>query len=200
MTTLLIGAATVLLTWMTACLSAAAADSKPLSDELSCLARAIYFEARGEPEAGQMAVGRVIINRAASGHYPATVCGVVFQNVHRRLRCQFTFACDGKPDVIRDTDSWGAILYRASVLLATERECTPRTASFGPIAVSTHYHASYANPRWSKSLRKTGVIGRHIFFIEERAAKTQIASAPAPQLNARTAMVVPPAGDETELR
>src|SRR5204862_6551245 len=70
-----------------------------------CLASAIYFEARGEPVRGQIAVAQVVLNRAFSGHYPNTVCGVVYQNSHRHLACQFTFACDGIPDVVREPDA-----------------------------------------------------------------------------------------------
>src|SRR5262249_40082415 len=53
-----------------------------------CLADAIYFEARGESVRGQMAVAQVVINRVFSGYYPGNVCGVVYQNAHRRFRCQ----------------------------------------------------------------------------------------------------------------
>src|SRR5205085_11083570 len=70
-----------------------------------CLAAAIYFEARGEPVRGQIAIAQVILNRAFSGYYPNTVCGVVYQNANRHLRCQFTFACDGIRDVVREPDA-----------------------------------------------------------------------------------------------
>ena len=60
-----------------------------------CLANAVYFEARSEPVRGQIAVAQVVMNRAFSGFYPNDVCGVVYQNAHRHLACQFTFACDG---------------------------------------------------------------------------------------------------------
>src|SRR5262249_9190782 len=72
----------------------------------TCLAEAIYFEARGEAVRGQMAVAQVVLNRVFSGKYPNTVCGVVYQNAHRRLHCQFTFACDGIPDIVREPDMW----------------------------------------------------------------------------------------------
>jgi spore germination cell wall hydrolase CwlJ-like protein len=64
--------------------------------EQRCLAEAVYFEARSEPEAGQAAVAQVVLNRVRSGLYPTSVCGVVYQNRHRHLACQFTFACEGK--------------------------------------------------------------------------------------------------------
>src|SRR5262249_43828085 len=71
-----------------------------------CLANAVYFEARGEPVRGQIAVAQVVLNRAFSGYYPNDVCGVVYQNAHRHLACQFTFACDGIPDVVTEPDAW----------------------------------------------------------------------------------------------
>ena len=55
---------------------------------------------------GQIAVAQVVMNRAFSGYYPNTVCGVVYQNKHRHFACQFSFACDGSPDVIREPDMW----------------------------------------------------------------------------------------------
>ncbi len=151
-------------------------DGPAPTDELSCLARAIYFEARGEPEEGQMAVGRVILNRTRSSVYPTTICGVVYENRQRHNRCQFSFACDGKPDRIADLDSWGVILYRAAVLMAQENQCSDETASAGPIAFSTHYHATYVAPRWSRLLQQTAKIGRHVFYVEERALPVEIAT------------------------
>lgn len=178
-----------------------AADGMKVDDELSCMARAIYFEARGEPVDGQIAVGRVILNRARSGHYPATVCGVVYQNDHRRNRCQFSFACDGKPDEIRDTDSWGAILMRAAVLLATDEQCTEDAASRGSIGMSTHYHATYVSPRWSRSLQETGRIGHHVFYFEDRTPVVAVAAAepPKPSRPEPAATAAAPSGQLTLL-
>ena len=55
---------------------------------------------------GQIAVAQVVMNRVFSGFYPNTVCGVVYQNSHRHLACQFTFACDGIRDVVNEPDMW----------------------------------------------------------------------------------------------
>lgn len=78
---------------------------EPMVDEaeLTCMALAIYHEARGEPSRGQAAVGWVIMNRLHSGKYPTTICGIVQQAVIRngrivRNRCQFSWYCDGKDD------------------------------------------------------------------------------------------------------
>ncbi len=145
------------------------------NDELSCLARAIYFEARGEPVFGQVAVGRVILNRVASEAYPDSICAVVYENADRLNACQFSFACDGQPDRIRDHRSWGRILERAAILINGWRECMRGTVSTGLLSVSTHYHATYVSPRWADDMIRTGRIGRHLFFYEERVGGLMLA-------------------------
>lgn len=129
--------------------------------ELECLARAIYFEARGEPEKGQEAVALVVLNRVRSEHYPNTVCGVVYQNDHMRNKCQFSFACDGKPDTIREKDAYAkAERIARKVLACGDGDCEDPT----PLMRSTHYHADHVTPRWAKKLKRTGRVGRHIFY------------------------------------
>lgn len=129
---------------------------------IACLATAMYFEARGEPATGQIAVGKVILNRTVSGQYPDSICGVVFQNSRRHNRCQFSFTCDGKPDVVTERRVWDSIFARATWLVT----CTLCTlgAPSGSIWTSTHYHADYVRPSWSRKLRRTGQVGAHIFY------------------------------------
>ena len=79
-----------------------------------CLANAVYFESRGEPVRGQIAVAQVVMNRVFSPFYPNDVCGVVYQNAHRHLACQFTFACDGVPDVVTEPDAWARAQHIAA--------------------------------------------------------------------------------------
>jgi spore germination cell wall hydrolase CwlJ-like protein len=128
-----------------------------LNREQRCLAEAVYFEARSEPEEGQAAVAQVILNRVKSGLYPSSICGVVYQNRHRHLACQFTFACEGKSLRISDQDSW----QRASRIAKAVLEGKTYLADVG---AATHYHADYVRPRWAKRLKKMDVIGRHIFY------------------------------------
>ena len=129
-----------------------------------CLAKAIYYEARGEPLAGRLAVGRVILNRVKSRYYPNSVCEVVYQNANWRNRCQFSFACDGKPDQPGHIRAWAdAVDIAEKMLCRTGQDCSP-TKVGGRINVSTHYHATYVKPRWSKKLPRTGRIGQHIFY------------------------------------
>lgn len=130
------------------------------SRDLNCLARAIYFEARGEPVRGKLAVGRVVLNRVASKNFPHSVCRVVYQNDHRRNRCQFSFACDGKPDLITDRAAWDGALVYAEWLLT--HDASERHES--ELWTSTHYHADYVTPDWAKHLTLTGRVGRHLFY------------------------------------
>lgn len=127
--------------------------------ELKCLATAIYFEARGEPEDGQLAVAQVVINRLKNPAYPNTICGVVYQNKHRRNRCQFSFACDGRSDRITDMTSW-----KEAQELAQETVDQPSETFLADVGSSTHYHATYVNPRWARRMTKADKIGRHIFY------------------------------------
>ena len=83
-------------------------DDKQRAKSEKCLAEAVYFESRGEVKRGQIAVAQVVMNRVFSGFYPNNVCGVVYQNAHRKLACQFTFACDGIPDVVERAGHVGA--------------------------------------------------------------------------------------------
>ena len=121
-----------------------------------CLALAIYFEARGEPFEGQMAVAQVVRNRVRDPRYPSSICAVVFQNANRRHRCQFSFACDGKSDRARDRVAWDRAVRIA------------RLINTGPMrdltVAATHYHADYVAPDWAGHLSQTVKIGRHLFY------------------------------------
>jgi spore germination cell wall hydrolase CwlJ-like protein len=131
-----------------------------------CLSMAIYHEARGEPAEGQNAVGRVILNRVASRYYPDTVCGVVYQNAARLNRCQFSFACDGKTDKAGNLRAWQAAVAMAERLMC--RDVCGGMAISADLIRSTHYHATYVKPSWSKKLLRTGQIGSHIFYFTSR--------------------------------
>ncbi len=122
-----------------------------------CLANAVYFEARGEPVRGQIAVAQVVINRVFSPFYPDNVCGVVYQNANRRNACQFTFACDGIPDVVTEPDAW----LRAKRIA---RDMLDGKLWLPEIAKSTHYHAYWVHPDWVAEMRKISHIGVHTFY------------------------------------
>jgi spore germination cell wall hydrolase CwlJ-like protein len=132
-------------------LSAALADSEVGDASQECLATAVYFEARGEPLAGQLAVAEVVLNRARSGRYPPDVCAVVKQPA------QFSFVRRGQfPLADRASDAW-----RRAVAIS-------RIASAGLLANLPQsvlwYHADYVAPSWGKRLRRETKIGLHIFY------------------------------------
>ena len=122
-----------------------------------CLANAVYFEARSEPVRGQIAVAQVVMNRVFSGFYPNNVCGVVYQNAHRKLACQFTFACDGIPDKIEEPDMWEQAKEIA-------RDMLDGKLWLPEIGHSTHYHAFWVHPSWVNEMRKLYKIGVHSFY------------------------------------
>jgi spore germination cell wall hydrolase CwlJ-like protein len=122
-----------------------------------CLANAVYFESRGEPVRGQIAVAQVVMNRVFSPFYPDNVCDVVYQNADRRNACQFTFACDGIPDVVTEPDAW----ERAKRIA---RDMLDGKLWLAEIAKSTHYHAYWVRPDWIGEMRRIDHIGVHIFY------------------------------------
>ena len=122
-----------------------------------CLTEVIYFEARGEVVRGQMAVAQVVLNRAFSGKYPNTVCGVVYQNSHRHFACQFTFSCDGIRDVVREPDMW----ERAKVIAS---EMLDGKLWLPEVGKATHYHAHWVRPGWVREMNKMHRLGVHTFY------------------------------------
>jgi spore germination cell wall hydrolase CwlJ-like protein len=123
----------------------------------TCLANAIYFESRSEPIKGQIAVAQVVMNRVKNPTYPNTICGVVYQNKHRRNACQFSFACDGIRDRILSKKAWDTA-WKLSDQVINEEVWLKNVGS------STHYHATYVNPKWARTMKRRGKIGLHIFY------------------------------------
>lgn len=136
---------------------AALIDQGKMDHEKRCLAEAVYFEARSEPEEGQAAVAQVVLNRVSSGLYPQTVCGVVYQNRHHYHRCQFSFACEGRSLRITERESWTNAVRVAN-------EVMDGRTYVSDVGRSTHYHANYVRPRWARHLKRMDVIGHHIFY------------------------------------
>jgi N-acetylmuramoyl-L-alanine amidase len=119
------------------------------AQNIACLARNVYFEARGEPEAGQYAVAEVTMNRKASGRYPNTVCGVVYE---------------------RQAFSWTAV----DILPQPEGEAWDRAQEIADeVYYGRHtpvlngalfFHATYVKPDWASERRRVARIGNHIFY------------------------------------
>jgi len=128
-----------------------------LDPDLECLALNIYFEARGEPAAGRLAVGHVVMNRVEDPRFPNTICAVVKQGGEDRLhRCQFSWWCDGQSDTPRDADAWAKSQAVAQkVFWALDPD---------PTDGALWYHAHYVAPKWRHRFVRTAVIGQHIFY------------------------------------
>jgi spore germination cell wall hydrolase CwlJ-like protein len=119
------------------------------SDEMRCLAGAIYFESRGEPLSGQLAVGDVVINRAESGRFPSTYCGVVYQP------SQFSFVRGGHmPAIDKSSSAWRNA--KAIALIAHENLWE------SPAEDALFFHAKYVNPAWHKT--RVAQISSHVFY------------------------------------
>ncbi|MGR3504499.1 MAG: cell wall hydrolase [Paracoccaceae bacterium] len=129
---------------------------KLTQDDMRCLSEALYFEARGESIRGQFAVAEVILNRVDSALYPDTVCGVIHQGTGRKYQCQFTYTCDGIPDVIREKQAYDVSVKVASVMVSG----APRALTEG----ATHYHTKAVNPNWARKFPRTATIGVHHFY------------------------------------
>jgi spore germination cell wall hydrolase CwlJ-like protein len=124
---------------------------------VDCLAQAIYYEARSEPEDGQRAVAQVVLNRVRHPAWPNSVCGVVYQGPARPGGgCQFTFTCDGSLRFRAYGEDW----LRARRLAAEALSGRVYSA----VGLSTFYHANYVLPAWAPRLLKTAVIGNHLFY------------------------------------
>ncbi len=134
-----------------------ALDEKSRAKSEKCLAEAVYFESRGEAVRGQIAVAQVVMNRVFSGKYPDTVCGVVYQNKYRHFACQFTFACDNTPDVIREPDMWDRARKIAKAMLDGQ-------IWLPEVGKSTHYHAYWVRPSWVSEMKKMYKFGVHTFY------------------------------------
>jgi hypothetical protein len=124
---------------------------------LQCLAEAIYYEARSEPDEGQRAVAQVVLNRVRHPAYPNSVCGVVYQGPMRAGGgCQFTFTCDGSLASSPVGPGWARARILAAAALAG--------SVYGPVGHATHYHTHQVLPDWAYRLAKVAVIGSHNFY------------------------------------
>lgn len=119
--------------------------------EQLCLAKAVYFEARSESLEGQLAVAEVVLNRAASGRYPPTICAVVTQ------KAQFSFVHGGRlPTPDTNSDCWHKALAIADIASKRLASQVARDVLW--------YHANYVAPAWGRQRTRAAQIGTHIFY------------------------------------
>ena len=123
----------------------------PLDEQANCLATAVYFEARGESVEGQLAVARVVMNRAASGLYPTDWCSVVKQPA------QFSFVRRGEfPAIDTGSAAWGRAQGVARLAMANVVPSVDQNVLW--------YHATYVDPSWGHRLNMVEKIGAHLFY------------------------------------
>ena len=120
-----------------------------------CLATAIFFEARGEPLEGKLAVAQVVLNRVESPRWENDICGVVFEG------SQFSFTHDGKSDNIY---RYKNVLEKRAATRAVEIAEAVLSGEVSLGVTSTHYHTIHINPYWTEVYELDGRIGNHIFY------------------------------------
>lgn len=136
-------------------------------EEVVCLAQNVYHEARNQSDRGQIAVTHVVLNRMESKRYPNTACKVIKQARYRdgqliRDKCQFSWYCDGRPDVNpdrpRDRQAWEKSLQSALDAYMLYHLGIDVTDG------ATYYHANYVKPWWRRHFERVAKIGTHIFY------------------------------------
>ena len=132
-----------------------------LAGEASCLAEAMYYEARGEGVVGEKAIAEVVVHRSQRRGFPHTICGVVHQGDGEA--CQFSFVCDGTMDRPKDAGDWARAMRLATRILTGSLPLM--NATEGAIA----FHATTVQPEWP-GMVPTVRIGNHVFY--RRPART----------------------------
>jgi len=142
-----------------------------------CLAKNMYYEARNQGTAGQLAVTAVVFNRVNDRRFPNTICEVIQQGPTReswkkngtfypiKNRCQFSWYCDGKSDEPKQLKTYERFLTIAHAILYNELTFVDITDG------AVFYHADYVTPGWAKSKDKTTEIQDHIFYTWKKKNK-----------------------------
>lgn len=160
-------------------ISTATADTKIPTDPVQCMATNLYFEARDQSFAGQIAIALVVVNRVKDKRFPNSICSVIYEGPMKeswktkadptlseddriyypiKNRCQFSWYCDGKSDEVKEESTYKH-LYEISELFL-DQDVTFLDITEG----STHYHAHYVAPDWGDDHTKVMQIDDHIFY------------------------------------
>lgn len=131
------------------------AGENPLDDALTCLARSIYWEARGEDAAGIEAIAHVVMNRLGHEGFPDTICEVVRQG-REEGACQFSWWCDGRADDAQEDAAYSAAKEIARKVL--NKQTPDRTGG------ALYFHQKKVTPDWSAKYVKTVEVGDHVFY------------------------------------
>jgi len=128
---------------------------EPLEDAITCLARTIYWETRGEGAAGMEAVANVVMNRLGHKGFPNTICGVVRQG-HEQGACQFSWWCDGRSDDAEEEEPYSKA--KEISRKALNRQLKDRSDG------ALYFHHRKVTPNWSNEYVRTVEVGEHIFY------------------------------------
>ncbi|MCY1286404.1 Cell Wall Hydrolase [compost metagenome] len=131
------------------------AGAAPLDDPITCLARSIYWEAKGAPARDMEAVASVVMNRLEHEGFPRTVCGVVKQGSERGA-CQFSWWCDGRPDRVVEDDRYS--LATDVARKALNQQLRDRTGG------ALYFHDRNVHPAWADRYLRTAQSGRFLFY------------------------------------
>ena len=128
---------------------------EPMDDAITCLARTIYWEARGEDAASMEAIADVVMNRLCHEGFPATICEVVMEG-REKSPCQFSWWCDGRSDDAKEDDAY--IVAKEIARKALNRQLPDHTNG------ALYFHRRDVNPDWTAEYIKTVEIGVHLFY------------------------------------
>jgi spore germination cell wall hydrolase CwlJ-like protein len=131
------------------------AGSAPLDDAITCLARSIYWEAKGKAAADMEGVASVVMNRLGHEGFPDTVCAVVKQGSEKHA-CQFSWWCDGRADQVKEDDEYA--LAKEIARKALNKQLTDRTQG------ALYFHDRTVKPDWAKEYIKTGETSKFLFY------------------------------------
>jgi spore germination cell wall hydrolase CwlJ-like protein len=136
------------------------AGQAPMDDSITCLARTIYWEAKGADAQDMTAVASVVLNRLGHDGFPDTICGVVKQGVETKA-CQFSWWCDGRPDQVEEAQRYEVAKEIARKALNQQLK--------DPTGGALYFHDRNVHPDWAKAYRKTAET-RHFLFYKPNQA------------------------------
>ena len=128
-----------------------------INSDTRCLAETLYYEARNQSRQGKLAVGMVVLNRAASSKFPNNICGVVYQSM-KRGTCQFSWACKNRNHINEHNKEWRDSVVLAKLLIQDEK----KYRNIAPGAL--FFHNTSVKPNWAERLTPVSTIGSHIFY------------------------------------
>ncbi|MCE1006319.1 cell wall hydrolase [Pseudomonas monteilii] len=136
------------------------AGQAPLDDSITCLARTIYWEAKGADAEDMSAVASVVLNRLGHDGFPDTICGVVKQGLETKA-CQFSWWCDGRPDQVEEAQRYDVAKEIARKALNQQLK--------DPTGGALYFHDRTVHPDWAKTYRKTAQTTHFLFYKPNQA-------------------------------